>query len=281
MAAAANDMFSRKACVVITGASRGLGKSVAKIFASKFPSTSLFILLSRNVSNLDVVKSEILENNPNLTIAVKKFDQGNLDQTIYDTLFDSVFKEYNVTADDFEQSVIVHNAGTLGDNTKYASDLSDVQTVQANFDMNVSGMILLNSQFLKKFSNSSKGRSVVHISSLVAIQPVPSFSLYCTGKAARDMFFRVMAVENPSIRVLNYAPGPCETDMQRACREDTLDRTTRDMFQAMHTEGNTLDCDTSINKLVELLQQDQYDSGAHIDFFDDIGGHIAKAKLDS
>ncbi|XP_033762525.1 sepiapterin reductase-like, partial [Pecten maximus] len=241
-----------------------------KLLAAKFPSSSLFILLARNLTNLEAVKAEILENIPDLTVAVKKFDQGNLDQSTYDTLFDSVFNEYGVTADDFEQSVIVHNAGTIGDNTKYASDLSDVEAVQANFDINVSGMILLNAQFLKKFSNSSKGRSVIQVSSLVAVQPVPSFSLYCTGKAARDMFFRVMAAENPSIRVLNYAPGPCETDMQRACREDTVDRTTRDMFKAMHTEGNTLKCDTSIAKLVELLRQDKYDSGAHIDFFDDI-----------
>ncbi|OWF47701.1 sepiapterin reductase-like [Mizuhopecten yessoensis] len=279
MAAADSGIFSRKACVVVTGASRGLGKSVAKIFATKFPESSLFILLARNLTDLEAVKAEIRENMPTLKVAVKKFDQGNLDQAIFDSLFDTVFEEYGVSPNDFEQSVIVHNAGTLGDNTKYASQLSDVATVQRNFDVNVSGMILLNSGFLRKFSNSSKGRLIVNLSSLVAVQPVSSFSLYCTGKAARDMFFRVMAAEDPSIRVLNYAPGPCETDMQKACREDTVDCTTRDMFQAMHREGNTLDCDTSIAKLVELLRLDQYDSGAHIDFFDDIGGHVAKTSL--
>jgi sepiapterin reductase len=42
-----------------------------------------------------------------------------------------------------------------------------------------------------------------------------------TGKAARNMFFRTLAVEEPNIRVLNYAPGPCETDMQKDCREKT------------------------------------------------------------
>lgn len=42
-----------------------------------------------------------------------------------------------------------------------------------------------------------------------------------TGKAARDMFFRTLAVEEPNIRVLNYAPGPCDTDMGKDCREKT------------------------------------------------------------
>ncbi|XP_060086108.1 sepiapterin reductase-like [Ylistrum balloti] len=279
MAAAGGDIFCRKACVVVTGASKGLGKSVAKTFASRFPDSSFFILLARSLTDLEKVKAEILEKNSKVKVAVRKFDQGNLDQAIFDTLFDSVFSDFGVTADDFEQSVVVHNAGTLGDNTKYGSQLSDVVTVQSNFDVNVSGTILLNSGFLRKFSNSSKGRLIINMSSLVAIQPIPSFSLYCTGKAARDMFFRVLAAEDPSLRVLNYAPGPCETDMQRACREDTVDRTTKNMFLAMHTEGNTLDCDTSIAKLVELVRLDQYDNGAHVDFFDDIGGHIAKAAL--
>lgn len=181
MAAASCNVFTRKTCVVITGASRGLGKCVAKRFATKFPSSSLFILLARNVSALESVKGEILSANPNVKVAVKKFDQGSLDQVTFDTVFDDVFVENGVSADDFEQSVIVHNAGTLGDNSKYASQLSDVATVQTNFDVNVSGVVLLNASFLRKFSTSSKGRLVINISSLAAVHTMSSFSLYCAG----------------------------------------------------------------------------------------------------
>lgn len=54
--------------------------------------------------------------------------------------------------------------------------------------------------------------------------------VYILGKAARDMFFRVLALEYPDIRVLNYAPGPCDTDMQKKCREETGDPEVKNMF---------------------------------------------------
>ena len=34
-----------------------------------------------------------------------------------------------------------------------------------------------------------------------------------SGKAARDMFFKVLAAEEKDISVLNYAPGPLDTHM--------------------------------------------------------------------
>ena len=37
--------------------------------------------------------------------------------------------------------------------------------------------------------------------------------VYFTGKAARNMFFQTLAKEDPNVRVLNWAPGPMETDM--------------------------------------------------------------------
>ena len=44
-------------------------------------------------------------------------------------------------------------------------------------------------------------------------------TLLNTGKAARDIFFDTISKEEPDIRVLNYAPGPLDTDMQKQCRE--------------------------------------------------------------
>ena len=51
------------------------------------------------------------------------------------------------------------------------------------------------------------------------------------GKAARDMLFKTMALEDTSIRVLNYAPGPIDTDMQHLAREYTADTELRNMFR--------------------------------------------------
>ena len=50
------------------------------------------------------------------------------------------------------------------------------------------------------------------------------------GKAARDMLLRTMALEDTSIRVLTYAPGPIDTDMQYEARSYTADDALRNMF---------------------------------------------------
>ena len=53
-------------------------------------------------------------------------------------------------------------------------------------------------------------------------QPFESWGIYCAGKAAREMFHKTVAAEQKdkaTFRVLNYAPGPLDTDMQREIRE--------------------------------------------------------------
>jgi NAD(P)-dependent dehydrogenase (short-subunit alcohol dehydrogenase family) len=51
-----------------------------------------------------------------------------------------------------------------------------------------------------------------------------------SGKAARDMMFATMALEEPNILVLSYAPGPLDTEMQLVARTQTKDQEIRDMF---------------------------------------------------
>ena len=54
-------------------------------------------------------------------------------------------------------------------------------------------VLVCSTQFLQVFKGLSCG--VVNVSSLAALEPLPSLSLYCTGKAARDMMHRVLAKE--------------------------------------------------------------------------------------
>jgi len=56
--------------------------------------------------------------------------------------------------------------------------------------------------------------------------------IHSTGKAARDMMFLTMAVEQPHILVLNYAPGPIDTAMQVEARTKTGDLELKAMFQS-------------------------------------------------
>ncbi|XP_052091835.1 sepiapterin reductase-like [Mytilus californianus] len=262
-------VFEKKSCFVIAGASRGLGRSIAINFAKKARKESIMILLSRDTKALKEVETEIRSCCQDVNIVVSGFDQGDLDERKFHNIFENIFKENKLSIDSFEQAVIVHNAGTLGDNSKYVKDLVNVSELNTHFGVNLTGNILLNSACLNFFTQERFAhRYVINISSLTAIRAFKSFSLYCTVKAARDMFYKVMAEEEPNIRVLSYAPGPCETDMQIKCRENTSDPEVKQMFESMHNEGNVLECDTSIQKLVQILETDTFVSGAHIDYYD-------------
>ncbi|XP_061171728.1 sepiapterin reductase-like [Saccostrea echinata] len=261
-----DDFFQSKTCIVVCGASRGLGECISLTFARKFPAGSALILLGRDVKALENVKSKISEECPHQMCVTQKFDQGSIQQENFDQLFEGIFQVHKISLSSFEQAVMVHSAATLGDITKYAKEMTDAETVKCNFDVNVTGAILLNSTFLKAFDDILK-RVVINISSLAAIQPIKSLSLYCSGKSARDMFFRTLAVEEPSLRVLNYAPGPCDTDMHKDCREKSKAPDTKQMFIDAFNSGVILSCQTSIDKLCQILMTN-FESGAHIDFYD-------------
>ncbi|XP_042564066.1 LOW QUALITY PROTEIN: sepiapterin reductase b [Clupea harengus] len=121
-------------------------------------------------------------------------------------------------------------------------------------------------------------RTVVNLSSLCAhththththTQAFPSWVLYCTGKAARNMMFRVLrAEEEPDVKVLNYSPGPLDTDMQTQARCSSGDLELRDSLCSMFLQGQLLSCGESSAKLMRLLLEDDYPSGAQVDYYE-------------
>ena len=63
---------------------------------------------------------------------------------------------------------------------------------------------------------------------------------------------------------LNYAPGPLETDMAQELRNAAdLDKTLQVNFNKP-----LLKVQDSARKLMRLLKENSYESGAHIDYFD-------------
>ncbi len=98
--------------------------------------------------------------------------------------------------------------GSLGDVSRYAKSFTNMAEVGSYLSLNVSSFLCLTANVLQAFpQRPGVKRTVVNISSLCALQPFRSWVLYCTGKAAREMMFRVLAEEEPDLRVLNYAPG--------------------------------------------------------------------------
>lgn len=71
--------------------------------------------------------------------------------------------------------------------------------------LNLYSVAVLTSAFLK-LCNERKC-CIVNISSLAAVKPFKGLAFYCIGKASREMYFKVLAEENPSLNVLTYSPG--------------------------------------------------------------------------
>jgi sepiapterin reductase len=131
---------------------------------------------------------------------------------------------------------------------------------------------------LKKFAGISERLDLVNISSLAAIQPFESWGVYCIGKAARDMLIQIVAKEvesvaslsrGTSIKALNYAPGPVDTDMQAEIRSTASVPEQKALYTSLFNEGKLVTADGTTAKLVGILEKNDYKCGAHVDYFDE------------
>lgn len=99
-------------------------------------------------------------------------------------------------------------SASLGDVSRYTKSFINMSEVDSYLSFNVSSAMCLTAGVLQAFpQRAGLKRTIVNITSLCALQPFPSWVLYCTGKAAREMMFRVLAEEEPDLRVLSYSPG--------------------------------------------------------------------------
>lgn len=73
--------------------------------------------------------------------------------------------------------------------------------------LNLYSVTCLTSVFLSKFNSDTSEKCIVNITSLLGIEPYKSLGYYCVGKASREMYFRVLALENPTLNILSYSPG--------------------------------------------------------------------------
>lgn len=80
--------------------------------------------------------------------------------------------------------------------------------------LNLYSVTCLTSVFLSKFNSDAAERCIVNMTSLLGIQPCKSVGYYCVGKASREMYFRVLAMENPTLSVLSYSPGKKKKNKQ-------------------------------------------------------------------
>ncbi|XP_077353415.1 sepiapterin reductase-like isoform X4 [Festucalex cinctus] len=255
------EQLGRVLCI-ITGASRGFGRTVAKEMARLVKPRSVFIVVARSGDELRTLKAELAESDLEVRCVVVDLSLTEAPEMV-------VRAAKEASSPDIEHLILVNNAASLGDVSRFTKSFTSMAEVNAYLSSNVSSALCLTASVLQAFpEQSGLRRCVINISSLCALKPFCSWVLYCTGKAAREMMFKVLAEEEPDLRVLNYAPGQLDTDMHILARTQTGELSFRKMLSDMLDNGQLVTCETSCAKMMKLLLEDKYTSGDHIDFYD-------------
>jgi 3-oxoacyl-[acyl-carrier protein] reductase len=182
---------------VVTGASKGIGASVAKHLAAE--GAAVVVNYSSSKQGADKVVSEIAGKGGK-AIAV----QGDVAKPAeIERLFAETKKAFG------RLDILINNAGVY--------EFSPLDTVTAeqfhrHFDVNVLGLILASKEAAKYFG--PEGGSIVNVSSTVTSLTPPNSSVYTGTKGAVDAITRTLAKELAprKIRVNAINPGMVETE---------------------------------------------------------------------
>ncbi|KAG0200283.1 hypothetical protein BGX28_006590 [Mortierella sp. GBA30] len=274
--------------VIITGANRGFGASLAHAYIEYSGADAVsFVLVGRNQHGLEKVLSDLHHAASKAGVAFKGVVIGDVDLAHVDHLNSNLGRIQSAVADLRDEaarcnnvvtkSVLVNNAGSLGDLSKTAKEFN-WQEARGYLDFNVVSLVGLCSSFLKdtlkafpKEKYPDHKTVVVGISSLLAVQAFPNWGLYAAGKAARDRLLGVIALEEKAnnVKTLNYAPGPLDNEMQADVRRTLGDKEQLEIYDGMHKSGSLVRMEDSSRKLVLILKEDTFPSGGHVDFYDE------------
>ncbi|ORX67417.1 NAD(P)-binding protein [Linderina pennispora] len=182
---------------IVTGASRGIGRSVALFLLSKDISV---VGMARNVSSLESLSREAAQ----LPVSAKFLPlAGDVkDESTQQQAVDMAVKAGTLVA-------LVNNAATLG--TYGALATKPLDSLAEVFATNVTAPVGLIQKSLP-YLRQAKGR-VVNLSSLAGKEPFVNQSSYGASKAALNLVTAGLALEEPSITFVALDPGVVETDM--------------------------------------------------------------------
>uniref|UniRef100_A0A6M2E5G1 Sepiapterin reductase n=1 Tax=Amblyomma tuberculatum TaxID=48802 RepID=A0A6M2E5G1_9ACAR len=255
--------WGKKCYVIITGASAGIGRAIAVAFSKEVAENSVFVITGRNSERLTETKRLVSEAAPRVQVVAHTTDHSKATFEDYRKLISDTWPKISGA----DGVILVHNVGTLGDVQKYAISYTDEKEIDDYFHLNVTSVMTLTSAFLEKFPSScTVPRVIVNITSLAAVKAMAGTALYCTGKAAREMYLNVIAAEDPSLTILHYSPGPVDTAMHHELRSGVKEAAA--VAFGARDSGMLLTPEATVLRLVQVLRAQEFKSGDHVDYFD-------------
>jgi len=187
---------------VITGASQGLGLALAHTLAASGWSV---VADARDAVRLDAAVAD-LPGGPHLAVpgdVTDSWHRGALAAS---------------AADLGGADLLVNNASTLG--ASPLPRLADLEpdTYLRTFEVNVVAPIALTSLLLPQLR--ARGGRVLNVTSDASVEAYETWGGYGSSKAALDHATRVLAAEEPGLRVYAVDPGDLRTAMHQAAFPD-------------------------------------------------------------
>lgn len=182
---------------IVTGASKGIGASIAKHFAAA--GAKVVVNYASSKEDADKVVKAITDNG-GTAISLQGDVSKEADVT---RLFEETKNAFGTL------DVLVNNAGIyLYEPIEQVS----AETFQRQFSINVLGSILAIQASLKLFGD--RGGNIINISSEAGKTPLPTGSVYSATKAALDAITISLSKEfsGKNIRINSILPGVVETE---------------------------------------------------------------------
>ncbi len=185
--------------VLVTGATSGIGKSTAEIFAKNGHD---LIITGRRKDRLDTVSKE-LQTNYKIKVATLNFDVRN---------FVEVEKAIKSLPTEFSKiDILVNNAGlAAGLSSIQNGDLSHWERM---IDTNIKGLLYMTREVSKGMIERKKGH-IINIGSIAGKEVYANGNVYCATKHAVDALNKGMRIDllPHHIKVTAVNPGMVETE---------------------------------------------------------------------
>ncbi len=194
--------------VIVTGASRGIGKGIAEIFASN--GANVAFTYSASAESAIALENQL----NNDTAKVKGYQSDASDFKQAQKLIEDVIKDFGTI------DVLINNAGITRDNLLMRMSEEDFDKV---IEVNLKSVFNMTKAVMKTMLKNREG-SIINMSSVVGVKGNAGQTNYAASKAGVIGFTKSVALElgSRSIRCNAIAPGFIETEMTAKLNDDVV-----------------------------------------------------------
>ncbi|MEO6051152.1 MAG: glucose 1-dehydrogenase [Pyrinomonadaceae bacterium] len=185
--------------VIVTGASSGIGRSAALLFANK---GSTVVAVGRNEKELTLLSKKVTSKNG----AIKPYLADVTEMTQLGRIASEAIHNHG------QIDVLVNSAGVIKNGTLETTTLDDWDRM---FHINLRAVFVLSQKCLP-YLEETKG-NIVNVSSVAGTRSFPNILAYAVSKAAIDHLTRCSALElaPKGVRVNAVNPGVVVTNIHK------------------------------------------------------------------